>query len=269
MYAIKRIALQHAHCVGGNERVLREVKLLSRLADPLIVRYFNAFVEEASTASVFPYIDPDANDDFFGDHNGDEEGSASALGRLTADDGGDFDDHSALHSDSIFRRLEPSVEDSVTSDATRGGRGSRGANGISSRASSAAGTAKGAIAGGAFGGGAHNCTTNMPDPSMECNICHQFYADWSVRRAKSCGTLHNRIASHAVSRTFRACTRLLPQVSFPEWLLIEGSLQALSLCVDCYLKQLVRAMFCWGFFKIVVLRGIDWSLLNSVCFGQC
>jgi hypothetical protein len=252
MYAIKRIALQHAHCVGGNERVLREVKLLSRLADPLIVRYFNAFVEEASTASLFPYIDPDANDDFFGDHNGAEEGSTSALGRLTADDGADLDDHSALHSDSIFRRLEPSVEDSVTSDATRGGRGSRGTNGISSLASSAAGAAKGAIAGGAFGGGAHNCTTNMPDPSMECNICHQFYADWSVRL---CGALYSIIASDAVPLTFRACARLLPQVSFPEWLLIEGSLQALSLCVDCYLKQLVRGNVLFG---LDCARGFAW-----------
>lgn len=47
--------------------------------------------------------------------------------------------------------------------------------------------------------------------------------------------------SQVFRETFHAYLRLAPQVSFPEWLLIEGSLQALSLCVDCYLKQLVRA----------------------------
>jgi hypothetical protein len=164
LYAVKRISLAHSDI--GNEKVLREVKLLSRLEHPLIVRYYNAFIEEGSTQSAFPYTDMEDFDD-------DCSESMSASKPNKSGRAG----HSFLHSDSIFVGVSfPSDRDSLDSISKNRPISDNGLSG------------------------------DMPPPSLTCNICSQLYADWTV--------------------------------SFPEWHLLEGSLQTLNLCVDCYLRQL-------------------------------
>lgn len=51
IYAVKKVKLDNTyHAQKENDRILREVALLSRLQNPYIVRYYQAWIEEIDAA---------------------------------------------------------------------------------------------------------------------------------------------------------------------------------------------------------------------------